>query len=227
MFNYYRPSNKSMKELCDELVKNGDIKNGNVYQAMLKVDRADYAPNFPYEDSPQSINYNVTISAPHMHAYCLELLQNHLKKGGKALDIGFGSGYLTVAMSKMMEDEGLVVGIEHIQQLCDFAVENISKKNKHLLDKKKIILIQGDGREGYKDLKPYDCIHVGAAASEIPKALIDQLANGGRLVIPVGSQGNQYITIVDKDKNGKINIKREIGVRYVPLTSVKEQLRGY
>ena len=137
MFNYYHPSNKSMKELCDELVKNGDIKNGNVYRAMLKVDRADYSPNFPYEDSPQSINYNVTISAPHMHAYCLELLQDHLKKGGKALDIGFGSGYLTVAMSKMMEDEGLVVGIEHIQQLCDFAVKNISKNNKNLLDKKK------------------------------------------------------------------------------------------
>ena len=227
MFTHFRSSN-SMKELCDELVQNGDIKNGNVYQAMIKVDRADFAPNFPYEDSPQSIDYNVTISAPHMHAYCLELLQDHLKEGGKALDIGFGSGYLTVAMSKMMEDKGLVVGIEHIKELCNFAKKNISKNNKDLLDSKKIILINGDGRLGYEELGPYNCIHVGAAADELPEALIRQLANGGRLVIPVGRPGeSQYINIIDKDEKGKITIKKEIGVRYVPLTSVEKQLKGF
>jgi protein-L-isoaspartate(D-aspartate) O-methyltransferase len=147
-------------------------------------------------DSPQSINYNVTISAPHMHAYCLELLKDHLKEGGKALDVGFGSGYLTVAMSKMMGDKGVAVGIEHIKQLCDFAKENISKNHKNLLDSEKVILIEGDGREGYAKKGPYNCIHVGAAADELPQPLIDQLANGGRLVIPVGSQGSQYINLI-------------------------------
>ena len=225
---FHKRSLNSMKELCDELVKNGDIKNGNVYQAMLKVDRKDFAPCYHYEDSPQSINYNVTISAPHMHAYCLELLQDHLKEGGRALDIGFGSGYLTVAMSKMMEDKGLVVGIEHIKELCDFAEKNISKNNKNLLDSKKIILINGDGRLGCKEYAPYNCIHVGAAASELPKALIDQLAFGGRLVIPVGHQGeSQYIYVIDKDEKGNISHRKEIGVRYVPLTSVESQLNSY
>ena len=223
--NYYL---NPMKELCDSLIKKGYITNNKVYDAMMQVDRADFAPRSPYEDKPQSIDYNVTISAPHMHAYCLELLKNHLKEGGRALDIGFGSGYLTVAMSKMMGDKGTTVGIEHIEELCEFAKKNISKNHKNLLDEKKIILIQGDGRLGYKKLGPYNCIHVGAAASELPQPLIDQLAFGGRLVIPVGNQiTGQYIYIYDKDRNGKISRKRELGVRYVPLTSVREQLRGY
>ena len=216
-----------MKELCDYLKRNKDIQSQSVYDAMMKVDRKDFSPAYPYEDSPQSINYNVTISAPHMHAYCLELLKDHLKEGKKALDVGFGSGYLTVAMSKMMGDKGVAVGIEHIKELCDFARENISKNHKNLLDSGKVILIEGDGREGYKELAPYDCIHVGAAADKLPQPLIDQLANGGRLVIPVGSQGSQYINVVDKDSNGKISVTEEWGVRYVPLTSVDKQLSGY
>jgi protein-L-isoaspartate(D-aspartate) O-methyltransferase len=216
-----------MKELCDYLKRNGDIQSQRVYDAMMKVDRKDFSPSCPYMDSPQSINYNVTISAPHMHAYCLELLKDHLKEGGKALDVGFGSGYLTVAMSKMMGDKGVAVGIEHIKQLCDFAKENISKNHKNLLDSEKVILIEGDGRKGYAERGPYNCIHVGAAADELPQPLIDQLANGGRLVIPVGSQGPQYINVVDKDKNGKISVTEEWGVRYVPLTSVEKQLSGY
>ena len=106
--------------------------------------------------------------------------------------------------------------------------KNISKNHKHLLDSKHLILIEGDGREGYSKCAPYNCIHVGAAAETIPRALVEQLANGGRLVIPVGSQGDsQYITIVDKDRNGKISTRKELGVSYVPLTSVKNQLRGY
>ena len=119
-----------------------------------------------------------------MHAYCLELLKDHLKPGAKALDVGFGSGYLTVAMSKMMDDKGTAVGIEHIKELCDFANWNISKGHKNLLDTKKVILVHGDGRNGYAEYGPYNCIHVGAAAAQLPQALIDQLANGGRLVIP-------------------------------------------
>ena len=123
-FNY---SYHSMKELCDHLKKKGYITNNRVYDAMMKVDRKDFSLFSPYEDRPQPINYNVTISAPHMHAYCLEALKDHLVEGGRALDVGFGSGYLTVAMSKMMGDKGVAVGIEHIQELCDFAKKNISK----------------------------------------------------------------------------------------------------
>ena len=217
-----------MKELCEHLQRDGMLKSDKVYKALMSVDRADFSPHGPYEDRPQSISYGVTISAPHMHAYCLELLKDHLKIGGKALDVGFGSGYLTVAMSKMMEDKGTAVGIEHIKELCDFANKNISKHHKDLLDTKKVILINGDGRKGCPEYGPYDCIHVGAAAAQLPQPLIDQLANGGRLVIPVGEQGgDQYINIIDKDKNGKISITKTLGVSYVSLTSVNKQLSNY
>ena len=225
---FFRSSYKSMRDLCDGLIKKGYIASNEVYQALVKVDRVDFSPRFPYEDSPQPIDYNVTISAPHMHAYCLELLKDHLKPRGKALDVGFGSGYLTVAMSKMMGDKGTAVGIEHIAQLCDFAIKNISKSHRKLLDEKKVILVKGDGRLGCKEYGPYDCIHVGAAAATLPEALIEQLAKGGRLVIPVGGEyEGQYINVIDKDKYGKITIKKELSVRYVPLTSVEKQLRGY
>ena len=225
---FFHPSYNSMIELCDSLKKKRYIKTQKVYDSMIKVDRVDFSPRNPYMDSPQPINYNVTISAPHMHAYCLELLKDHLKKGGKSLDVGFGSGYLTVAMSKMMEDKGTSVGIEHIKELCDYAKENINKNNKELLDNKKVILICGDGRKGCPEYGPYDCIHVGAAASEMPQELINQLANGGRLVIPVGEPGgDQYIYVIDKDNQGKITQRKELCVSYVPLTSVDKQLKGY
>ena len=226
MFDFY-PA-KSMRELCDKLKNKRYIKSEKVYEAMMKVDRVDFSPRNPYEDRPQPINYNVTISAPHMHAYCLEALRDHLKEGGKALDVGFGSGYLTVAMSKMMNDRGTAVGIEHIKELCQFAEKNISKNHKNLLDTKKVILVQGDGRLGCEQYGPYNCIHVGAAAHQLPETLIKQLANGGRLVIPVDDKnGGQYINVIDKDKNGKISIRKELGVMYVPLTSVDKQLKGF
>ncbi len=224
MMFFYPPYN-SMKELCDHLKKDGYLKSQKVYDSLMNVDRKDFSKNSPYEDRPQPINYNVTISAPHMHAYCLELLKDHLKPGGKALDVGFGSGYLTVAMSKMMDDKGTAVGIEHIKELCDFANENIRKNHKNLLDSKKVILVHGDGRNGCTQYGPYNCIHVGAAATKLPQALIDQLTNGGRLVIPIGEEGGtQYIYIIDKDNNGKITKTQGLCVSYVPLTSAEHQL---
>ena len=225
---FFQSSYNSMQELCNHLQHDGYLKSQSVYKALMSVDRADFSRHSPYMDSPQPIDYNVTISAPHMHAYCLELLKDYLKPGGKSLDVGFGSGYLTVAMSKMMNDQGTAVGIEHIKQLCDFATTNISKHHKDLLDNKKVVLICGDGRQGCAQYAPYNCIHVGAAAAELPKALVDQLANGGRLVIPIGYPGEgQYIYVIDKDMNGKITQRKELCVSYVPLTSVDKQLRGY
>ena len=225
---FFTPSYNSMKNLCEGLYREGYIQSKKVLDSMMEVDRADFAPNRPYVDSPQPINYNVTISAPHMHAYCLEKLKNFLKPGGKSLDIGFGSGYLTVAMSKMMDDQGTSYGIEHIKELCEFATKNISKNHKNLLNEGKVVLIEGDGRKGCEKYAPYNAIHVGAASPNIPEDLVKQLAKGGRLVVPVGSPGQeQYITIIDKDPYGNIKINKELGVSYVPLTSVKQQLNGY
>jgi protein-L-isoaspartate(D-aspartate) O-methyltransferase len=222
----YRPIHNTMKELCTELVNKQWIQTQQVYDVMMKVDRADFAPTNPYENNPQCIGYNVVISAPLLHSYCLEALKDYLIEGSNALDVGFGSGYLTVAMSKMMNDKGCVVGIEHIKELYDFGLQNISKHHKALLDNKSIELILGDGRLGFKEKAPFNCIHVGAASMEVPKVFIEQLAFGGRLVMPLGPQGDQYIYLIDKDMKGNINYTKGLSVRYVPLTSAQNQINN-
>ena len=100
-----KSSYEGMKKLVDKLFKCNYINSEKVLNAMLNVDRADFTDNDPYEDCPQSINYAATISAPHMHAYALEMLKDYLKPGNTVLDVGFGSGYLCAAFSKMMDDK--------------------------------------------------------------------------------------------------------------------------
>ena len=127
-------------------------------------------------------------------------------------------------MSKMMNDKGCVVGIEHMEELYIYGKENISKNHKNLLDDKKIELICGDGRKGCKEKAPFDCIHVGAAAMEPPKEYLEQLKPGGILVMPLGPKGDQYIYIIEKNPNKKWI--KGIGVRYVALTDPKQQRIG-
>jgi protein-L-isoaspartate(D-aspartate) O-methyltransferase len=225
-FHDIRPIHNTLKELCNELVQKQWITSQKVYDVMMQVDRKDFAPTNPYENNPQRIGCNVVISAPLLHAYCLEALKDYLKPGCKALDVGSGSGYLTVAMSKMMNDKGLVVGIEHMEELYKFGKENISKNHKNLLDTNKIKLIKGDGRLGYKEEAPYDCIHVGAFSLQPPEELKKQLKVGGRLVMPLyNKDGNQYIYIMDKKSEG-FESQQGLSVCYVPLTDPKSQLYG-
>ena len=221
-----RPIHGSMEELLQELLDKQWITSEKVLNAMRQVDRKDFAPTNPYENNPQRIPCNVVISAPLLHAHCLELLKFHLTKGCSVLDVGSGSGYLTVALSKMMDDNGLVVGIEHMEDLYIFGKKNIMKSHSNLIEEGKIKLVKGDGRKGYKENGPYDCIHVGAAAMEPPKELIEQLKPGGRLVMPLGPKGDQYIYCIDKLSNGNIISNKGISVRYVALTSPNNQKMG-
>ena len=223
-----------MKGLLNKLYQDKVVKSQIVYDTMLQVDRADFIEKDPYCDDSQYLGYHVVISAPHMHAYALEYLYPALKnflnfnpKNFRLLDIGSGSGYLTVCLSKLIKDQGTVIGIEHIPELYQKGENNIKKHHKNLLDEKKIILLNCDGRNGCKELGPYQLIHVGAAAEKIPKILVDQLAKGGRMFIPIGFDPNdQWIYVVDKDLNGNVTAKKTISVCYVLLTTKEKQLRG-
>ncbi|KAL2346976.1 hypothetical protein Fmac_000976 [Flemingia macrophylla] len=174
-----------------------------------------------------AIGYNATISAPRMHAMCLQLLEENLKPGMHALDVGSGTGYLTACFAMMVGPRGRAVGVEHIPEFCF---------NREYSEECCGYTIEGlfpfyscwryDGRQGWPEFAPYDAIHVGAAAPEIPQPLIDRLKPGGRMVIPVGNVF-QDLKVVDKNSDGSVSVRAEPSVRYVPLTSRESQLRCY
>ena len=200
------------------------IRSKKVAYAMLEIDRKDFAPSNPYQNCPQSINYNVTISAPHMHAIALEYLAPYCTEKAKILDVGSGSAYLTCALSALTNYKGTVIGVEHIDELIDFGINNVRKNHENLLINKKIIFVNGDGRQGFEEYAPYKAIHVGAAVEEVPEKLFEQLDRNGRMFIPVGKKDNQKICIFDKDIFGNITRRDLLSVRYGFLTDIESQL---
>ncbi|CAG8618198.1 16434_t:CDS:2 [Acaulospora colombiana] len=148
------------------------------------------------------------------------------------LDVGSGSGYTAAVFHHLIkinsvarEDTGYqspstvpsggVVGIDHIPALVEWSIENLKKDGLgDAISKGEIVMIAGDGRKGWKKYAPYDVIHVGAAAPQIPQELVDQLKSPGRMFIPVGPDGgDQDVWTVDKDESGNLKKTRLFGVR--------------
>ncbi|CAG9323237.1 unnamed protein product [Blepharisma stoltei] len=213
--------------LVQKLIDDGVIKSSQVTETMRSIDRGLFikkADESIYFDSPHSIGYCATISAPHMHAYALEWLKDYLTPYSHVLDIGSGSGYLTLCMSAMMGFTGKVIGVDHIDKIVEDSIQNIRRSHSEVLSSGAIEMYTADGRNGYPLYAPYKAIHVGAASDGIPQALLDQLDVDGRMVIPVGLPGStQQINIIDKEKNGKVRIRQALAVSYIPLCEREKQ----
>ncbi|XP_014599002.1 PREDICTED: protein-L-isoaspartate(D-aspartate) O-methyltransferase-like [Polistes canadensis] len=219
------------QEMVAKLKETGILTTARAEAAMLAVDRARYCHEAnPYLDQPRKIGYNVTISAPHMHAYALSILSDQLFDGAKALDVGSGSGYLSACMAFMVGPRGRVIGIEHIPELIEVSSRNVREDCPHFLKDGRLIFVVGDGRLGHTTDGPYNAIHVGAAAETLPQKLVDQLAPGGRLICPVvaieGFQRFQDLLQVDKKADGSVTKQKLMQVSYVPLTDPNTQLRN-
>lgn len=192
-----------------QLIPRG-IQDERALNAFRKVPRHAFVPDdlryAAYDDCALPIGQGQTISQPYMVAIMTELL--NLKGNEKVLEIGTGSGYQAAVLAELASK---VYTIERIAVLSERA-----KKILDGLGYSNIEFLVGDGTEGHAAAAPYDGIVVTAGCPEIPPPLVDQLAEGGRLVIPVGETFLQTLTVVTREK-GKIKTEESIGCVFVPL----------
>ncbi len=162
-----------------------------------------------YANRPLPIGYGQTISQPYVVALMTDALG--LEPGDRVLEIGTGSGYQAAVLAGLVER---VFTIEIIDDLGKAAAARLAR-----LGYDSVRVRVGDGYFGWPDQAPFDAIIVTAAATHVPPPLIQQLKPGGRIVIPVGHQfWVQYLTLVDKDPDGRVTLRQTLPVRFVPLT---------
>ena len=198
--------------LIERLKRYGYIRSKEVEDAMLSIRREDFVPpsvrRYAYDDTPLEIGFGQTISAPHMVAMMCEELE--LKKGLKILEIGAGSGYHAAVISRIIGEEGKVYSIERIAELAEFARKNLEK-----VGIKNVEVIEGDGSLGLPEYAPYDRILVTCSAPDIPEPLVEQLKEGGIILVPVG---RTFSVLIKGIKKGKRLERKEIcGCAFVPL----------
>ncbi len=196
--------------MIDQQIRQRGITDERVLEAMQNVPRHEFVPkryrSSAYEDYPLPIGHDQTISQPYIVAYMSEILQ--LSGDEKVLEIGTGSGYQTAVLCELAKE---VYSIEIVEPLCqkaDSTLQTLGYTNVHVRC--------GDGYKGWPEQAPFDAIIVTAAPPKIPQPLIDQLAEGGRMIIPVG-RFMQYLKLVTK-QDGKIREERTLSVRFVPMT---------
>lgn len=209
-----------------------EIQNSFVSNVMNSIDRIDFVlinnPLHSYNDSPLSIGWNTTISAPHMHLITLYYFAKYVDAfplNAKAIDIGCGSGYLTIALAKLLGPYSVVYGLDHIDGLINFSKTNIEKRHKDYVTSGRIKFVCKDGKSGYKEQGPYHIIHVGAAVEAIPQDLIDQLEIGGIIWASVGPKNQvKHVILGIKEENGQLKKNQLMAVNYAEMQSVEQQL---
>jgi len=190
------------------------VRDSAVLSAMRKVERHRFVPQnyeaYAYDDYPLPIGEGQTISQPYIVALMTEIAS--LKKTDKVLEVGTGSGYQAAVLAEICDS---VYSIEINENLA----KNAQKVLKEL-NYTNISILIGDGYQGWREHSPYDAILVTCAPTSVPQPLIDQLRDGGRLVIPVGPANHQYLVLYQKQQN-EIFQKNSIPVRFVPMIDEK------
>jgi len=199
--------------MVKEQIADRGIEDAEVLRAMRAVPRHFFVPESlqsrAYDDGPLPIGHGQTISQPYIVAYMTEVLK--VRKGDIVLEIGTGSGYQAAILSPLVRK---VYTLEIIPELAVSA-----KKRLNHLGFANVEVKEGDGYYGWPEKAPFDSIIVTAAAGHIPPALIKQLKNGGRMIIPVGGFFMvQNLVLVSKDRQGEIITRNLLPVRFVPLT---------
>lgn len=207
------PYQREREEMVDFQIRARGVRDERVLAAMRKVPRHLFVPEglkeSSYEDRPLPIGEEQTISQPYIVAVMTENLE--LRPESRVLEIGAGSGYQAALLAELA---GSVTSVERIESLADRARENLARAG---ITTVRIVI--GDGTEGYPPGAPYDAIIVTAASPAVPQPLIDQLAEGGRLVAPIGPRDCQDLVRLVK-REGRVETISLGGVCFVPLIGV-------
>lgn len=192
-----------------------DIRDQRVLNAMRKVPRHEFVPppyrSEAYEDHPLPIGHGQTISQPYIVAFMTEKISP--QPTDRILEIGTGSGYQAAILAELAAE---VYSIEIIEPLANFARNNLLR-----LGYKNVHLRTGDGYLGWPEAAPFDAIIVTCAPNQIPQPLIDQLRDGGRMIIPVGNQVQELILL---QKHGSVLHQQAVlPVRFVPMTGKAQE----
>ena len=196
-----------------------DAFDPKVMAAMANTPRNEFVPksylDAAYDNGPLPIGHGQTISQPYIVALMTDLLE--LEEDDVVLEVGTGSGYQTAILSQLCKQ---VYTIEYVPALADLARARLERLGYHNIE-----ATAGNGYDGWPEHAPYDAIIVTAAATHVPGPLIEQLKLGGRLVIPVGRPHlYQELTLVEKDEDGRIDVRDVLGVAFVPLQGERKDV---
>jgi protein-L-isoaspartate(D-aspartate) O-methyltransferase len=202
----------------DQLVARG-IRDVRVLRAMEGVKRQLFVPaeleDFAYDDRALPIGLDQTISQPYVVASMLEFLE--IEEGDRVLDIGTGSGYQAALLAQLAER---VDSIERLAPLATQARLNLTRAGVET-----VAVHTGDGSLGFPQGAPYEAIVVGAGAPDVPDALLEQLAQGGRLVVPIGPRAGQTLKIIRR-QGDSFEIKSSFSCTFVPLRGEQGWAQG-
>jgi len=191
-------------------IESRGVKDKNVLEAMKKVPRHLFVPEkyrkYAYDDRPLPIGENQTISQPYIVAYMTESLE--LDEDDKVLEIGTGSGYQAAILGEIAASVYTIEIVESLALRAELTLKDLGYTNVHVR--------VGDGYQGWPGEAPFDAVIVTAAPDHIPQPLIDQLKDGGRLVIPVGDYMQELVLVKKTDKG--IEKERLLPVMFVPMT---------
>ena len=204
------------QRMVEQQLKPRGIKDERVLAAMGKVPREKFVPADAradaYEDGPLPIGYDQTISQPYIVAFMTEQLGP--RPGERVLEIGSGSGYQAAILAELVADVYTIEIVESLAKTAETTLQRLGYENVHI----KV----GDGYKGWPEEAPFDAIIVTCAPENVPQPLIDQLQDGGRMIIPVGERFAQQLYLLEKN-NGQLKESVTLPVRFVPMLREKKK----
>jgi len=210
---------EARRRMVETQLKARDITDPRVLDAMARVPRHLFVPESlrdeAYNDYPLPIGHSQTISQPYIVALMTQLVRP--TKDSIALDVGTGSGYQAAVLAELCKE---VYSIEIIKELADSAAKRLAE-----LGYKNVQVRCGDGYRGWPEKAPFDVIIVAAAPDHVPEPLVNQLAPGGRMVLPVG-RWYQELVLIEKDDEGNVTKRTIAPVAFVPMTGEAQRRKG-